>query len=224
MVSVRIALGVAATLVLSAAPAHAGTVTSGPVTVSVSDATWTSYDCQTTTVTLSVTLAEYQPWVTTIQASPNGRSMLDAAAFADIGSNVMTKPLLICPLDSDGPWTAVVKTRLVTDSIQFTVPFTVSKVATTTTLNRARYKNKVLRVSGSALGANGMAGRASIAVLRLRNGTWRTLGHTNANRNGVFRFLAPKKAEQVRVEYLGDSVTLTSQAQGSVEVIAPKKD
>lgn len=166
-------------------------------------------------------MAEYQPWVTTIQASPDGRSRLDAAAFADIGSNVMTKPLLICPLDSNGPWTAVVQTRLVTQTLQFSVPFTVSKVATASTVNRARYKNNVLRVSGSVLGVNGMAGRASVAVLRLRNGAWHVLGHTNANRNGVFRFLAPRKAEQVRVEYLGDAVTLPSEAQLAVEVITP---
>lgn len=224
MDSVRIPLAVATCVMLAAGPVHAGTGTSGPVTVSVNDATWTSYDCQTTTVTLTVTLAEYQPWVTTIQASPDGRSRLDATAFADIGSNVMTKSLLICPADSNGPWTAVVQTRLLSETIQFSVPFTVSKVASTTTLNRARYKNKVLRVSGSVLGVNGIAGRASIAVLRLRDGTWRTMGHTNANRNGVFRFLAPKKAEQVRVDYLGDSVTLPSQNQGAVEVVRPKKD
>ncbi len=215
---------VVASVILCAAPAHAGTVTNGPVTVSVNDATWTSYDCQTTTVTLTVTLAEYKPWLATVQASPNGRSRLDAAAFADIGSNVMTKPLLICPLDSNGAWTAAVQFRLLTDTIQFNVPFTVSQVATTTTLNEARYKNKVLRVTGSALGVNGMAGRASIAVQRLRNGAWRTLGHTNANRNGVFRFLAPKKAEQVRVQYLGDAVTLPSQTQGGVQIVTPKKD
>lgn len=214
---------VAGLVVFAAGPAHAGTVTNGPVTAGVNDATWTSYDCQTTTVTLTVTLAEYKPWLATVQASPNGRSRLDAAAFADIGSNVMTKPLLICPLDSNGPWTAVVQFRLLTDTITFSVPFTVSQVATTTTLNEARYKNKVLRVSGSALGANGMAGRASLAVLRLHNGTWRTIGHTNANRNGVFRFLAPKKAEQVRVQYLGDSVTLPSQTQGGVEIVPAKK-
>jgi hypothetical protein len=39
----------------------------------------------------------------------------------------------------------------------------------------------------------------------------------------VFRFLAPKKAEQVRVQYLGDSVTLPSQTQGGVEIVPAKK-
>jgi hypothetical protein len=78
-------------------------------------------------------------------------------------------------------------------------------------------------VTGSAIAANGMAGRASLAVERLRNGTWKTMGHTNANRNGVFRFLAPRRAEQVRVTYLGDSVTVQSQAQSAVTVIKPKQ-
>lgn len=213
----------AAVVLLGTAPAHAGSASSGPVTVSVQDATWTSYDCQTTTATLSVSVEEYVPWVATIQASPDGKSQLNAAAFADIGSNTMTQPLLICPLDSNGAWTARVQARFLTQTVSFTVPFTVSHLTTTTTINSARWRNKVLRVTGSAIAANGMAGRASISVERLHNGSWRNLGHTNANRNGVFRFLAPRKAEQVRVTYLGDSVTLQSQSQLAVTVIKPKK-
>jgi hypothetical protein len=212
-----------AVVMLTASPAHAGTGSSGPVSATVQDATWTSYDCQTTQATISVSVEEYVPWLATIQASPDGKSQLNAAAFADIGSNTMTQPLLICPLDSNGAWTARVQTRFLTETVSFTVPFTVSQLTTTTTVSKARWRNDVLRVTGSAIAANGMAGRASLAVARLRNGTWKTLGHTNANRNGVFKFLAPRRAEQVRVTYLGDSVTLGSQAQSAVTVIKPKK-
>lgn len=213
----------AAAVLLVAGPAQAGTVTSGPVTVTIADATWTSYDCQTTPATLTVTVAEYVPWVTTIQASPNGASRLNATAFADIGSNVMTQPLLICPLDSNGAWTARVSTRFLTSTEEFSVPFAVSQLPTTTSVTSAKWRNRVLRVRGSVIAGNGMAGRASVQILRLRDGVWRTMGHTNANRSGVFRFLAPRRAEQVRVVYLGDSVTLTSQAQSSVTVVKPKR-
>lgn len=213
---------VAAGFVLTAAPAQAGTGSSGPVTVNVADATWNGYACQNTTATLTVTTSQLSPWLATIQAAPDGKTRLDAAAFADIGSNVMTQPLLICPLDSNGPWTAEVQARFLTQTYEFAVPFTVSQLTTTTSLNRARWRNKVLRVSGSVITSNGIAGRASVQVLRLRDGTWRSMGHTNANSSGVFRFLAPRKAEQVRVVYLGDSVTLGSQAQRGVEIITPK--
>lgn len=209
-------------LMAAGAPAQAGTVSSGPVTATVSDATWTSYDCQTTPATLTVAVGEFTPWLATVQASPNGRSRLDAAAFIDIGSNVVTHPLLICPLDSNGPWTASVQARFLTQTVTFDVPFTVSKLTTTTTITKARWRNRVLRVAGSAIADNGMVGRASLRVQRLRDGAWRTVGHTNANRNGVFRFLAPQRAEQVRVIYLGDSVTLQSQSQSVVEVVALK--
>ncbi len=210
-------------LLAVATPAQAGTGSSGPVSATVADATWTSYECQTTPAAISVTVPEYVPWLATIQASPNGRSRLNAAAFADIGSSTMTQPLLICPLDSNGPWTARVQARFLTQTYEFNVPFTVSQLTTVTTLTSARWRNNVLRVRGSAIAANGMAGRASLAVMRLHKGTWRSLGHTNANRNGVVKFLAPRRAEQVRLMYLGDSVTLPSQAQIAVEVVSSKR-
>ena len=136
----------------------------------------------------------------------------------------MTKDLLICPLDSNGGWTAKVTVRrLLEPNLELVVPFTVSKVRSTTTITSAVWRNKVLRVRGSAIAANGMAGRASLSVERLRNGTWRSLGHTNANSNGVFKFLAPRKADQVRVTYLGDLVTVSSSAQSAVTVVRPKR-
>jgi len=220
--TVRVLTTIAAAVVLAAGPAQAGTVTSGPVTVSIADATWTSYDCQSTPATITVTVEEYVPWVATIQASPDGASRLNATAFADIGSNVMTQPLLICPLDSNGAWTARVSTRFLNRTEEFRVGFTVSQLPTTTSITSAKWRNQVLRVRGSVIAGNGMAGRASLRILRLRDGVWRTMGHTNANRNGVFKFLAPRRAEQVRVAYLGDTVTLTSQAQSTVTVVKPK--
>jgi hypothetical protein len=220
---VRIAVVVTSLVLVGVGPAQAGSGSGGGLTVSIDDATWSGYRCQTTTATITADVPALTLWGATVQASPNGRSRLDAVAFADLGPNVMSEPLLICPFDSDGAWTAVVNARVLAEKVEFSVPFSVFKVATTTTVDRARWKSNVLRIRGSVIAANGMAGRASVAFSGLRNGQWRKLGHSNATKSGTFRFLAPKRATQVRVEYLGDSVTTPSQGHRSVVRVRPKK-
>jgi len=64
----------------------------------------------------------------------------------------------------------------------------------------------------------GFPGRAPLSVQGLRpNGKWRLLGHTAANRKGVFRFVAPVRVRAVVVEYPGDTVTLPSRARARAE-------
>ena len=214
---VRILAGVCAGVLLAASPAYAGSGGADGVTVTVPDVVFASYDCQSAPVQLTVAVGDLAPWVVGVSAAPVGKKQLDAVAFSGQGPMVATGSLLMCPADSAGAWTAEVTSRVLVTQSRFSVAFEVRQLSTTTTLTRVRNTDTGVKVRGTVIAQNGLAGRAPLKIRGLRKNGWRTLGHTAARKNGEFRFVWPKSAKSVIVDYPGDSVTLSSQARARAE-------
>ena len=213
---VRVLAGVCAGVLLAASPAAAGTGGADGVTVTIPDVLFASYDCQSAPVQVNVAVSDLALWAVAVSAAPAGKSQLDAVAFTGRGPMVATGSLLMCPADSAGSWTASVTSRVLLTQSRFTVPFEVRRLATTTTLTRVRNTDTGLKVKGTVLAQNGLAGRAPLTVRGLRKNGWRTLGHTAARKNGEFRFVWPRSARSVAVIYPGDAVTVASDARATV--------
>ncbi len=204
-------------VMLAATPAYAGSGGADGVTVTIPDVLFASYDCQSAPVQLTVAVGDLAPWVVGVSAAPTGKTQLDGVAFSGQGPMVATGSLLMCPADSAGAWTASVTSRVVLTQSTFAVPFEVRKLSTTTTVTRARNADTGLKVRGTVIAQNGLAGRAPLTIRGLRANGWRTLGHTAARKNGDFRFVWPKSARSVIVKYPGDTVTLSSEARAAAE-------
>ncbi len=210
-------MGVCAGVLLASSPAHAGTGGADGVTVTIPDVLFASYECQTAPVQLTVSAPSLVPWAVGVSAAPVGKKQLDGVAFSGQGPMVATGSLLMCPADSAGAWTASVTSRVLLTQSQFTIGFEVRKLATTTALSRVRNTDTGLKVKGTVLAQSGLVGRAPLKVRGLRKNGWRTLGHTAARKSGQFRFVWPKSATSVIVEYPGDTVTLPSEARAKAE-------
>jgi len=203
---------------LVAAPARAGSGGAGGVSVTIPDVILNGYGCTSAPVDLVVDVPAWTGWAVSVVAAPSGSARLDAVGFAGRGPGSMRGALLICPADSPGQWTATVDSRVLLTSREFVVTFDVAKQQTATVLTRVRNVGTVVRVRGTVLSSGGFPGRAPLSVQGLRpNGKWRLLGHTAANRKGVFRFVAPVRVRAVVVEYPGDTVTLPSRARARAE-------
>lgn len=212
----RAALVCAVVLASPAAPAWAGAGGADGLSVTIPDVALTGYECSTGPVTVRADDSLTAPWVLAVSAAPVGRAELDRLVFVGIGGGQMSGSLLICPADSTGEWQATVQSQVLTSHQTYTVAFTVGKLATTTTVRSARRTGTALRVRGSVRAENGVPGRSSLAIRGRWLGEWRLLGHTNARSDGRFRFVAPRRADRVRIEYLGDSATMPSRAAADV--------
>lgn len=206
-------------LVLAAAPAHADSGPDGQISVSIADVTLTGYACTTTAVTVRAEVAQWAGWTAAVVAAPTAGSRQDAAAFAGRGPSTSTGALLICPAGAQGPWTATVDTRVVLSRSRFAVGFSVTRLGTRTEIVSARLKASSVRVKGRVLTNNDLRGRAALRIAGSRAGRWRLLGHTYARQDGRFRFVAPRTVSVVRVQYLGDAVTLPSQARTRTQTV-----
>lgn len=213
---VRILAGVCAGVLLVSSPAYAGSGGADGVTVTIPDAVFASYDCQTAPVQLTVAVSDLAFWAVGVSAAPSGKKQLDAVAFSGQGPMNATGSLLMCPADSAGTWTATVSSRVLLTESQFTVAFEVRKLATTTVVTKVRKTDSGLKVRGTVFAENGLVGRAPLTVRGLRKNGWRTLGYTAARKSGQFRFVWPKSAKSVVVIYPGDSVTTSSEARATV--------
>ena len=203
-------MGLTAVLVV-ASPAHAGSGSSDGVTVTVNDLVWPGYACVTQPVTVNVDAGNLVGWLVAVQAGPTAGSRLDSVAFAGFGTESIGGGLLLCPADSDGPWTAKVTGRIGLSTVDFAVGFLVSKAVTAATIDVARRTPVGTRVRGEVL-AGSWAGRGTVKVSGFEDGRWRVLGRTYARKDGRYRFVSPKRVARVYVEYLGDNATLASQA------------
>lgn len=205
---------------LLAGPAQAGSGGSDQVRVTIADVVLAGYACTSAPVDLAVDVPAWAGWAVSVIAAPTGTPRLDAVGFGGRGPGSLRGSLLICPADSAGTWTATVTSRVLLSMSEFTVTFNVGKQQTSTVLTRVRSSSTIVRVRGSVLSTGGFAGRAPLSVQGLRpNGKWRLLGHTAANRKGVFRFDSPVSVRAVKVDYPGDNVTLASRARARAERI-----
>lgn len=207
-------------LALAATPAHADEAGDGQISVSIADVTLTGYACTTTTVTVRAEVPQWAGWTAAVVAAPTGGSRQDAVAFAGRGPTTSTGTLLICPAGAQGQWTANVDTRVVLTRSSFVVGFSATRLTTRTDIVTARVKSASMRVKGRVLADNAVRGRAALRVSGLRKGRWRVLGHTYVRENGRFRFVAPRTVSRVHADYLGDAVTLPSQAGSRTRVIS----
>lgn len=203
-------------MLLTGSPAHADTGGVDGLSVSIGDVALAGYECATAPVTVAADVPAWAGWTIAVVAAPSGTQRLDAIGFQGRGPGADNGSLLICPADSVGTWTATVTTRVLLTRNQFLVGFTVTPLSSSTTITTARSVNSSVKVRGSVLASNGIAGRAALAVSGLRNGKWRRLGHTYARKSGKFRFVTPRKAARVRVSYVGDAVTTSSNAVARV--------
>ena len=213
----RVLVGVCAGVLLVASPAHAGSGSTDGVTVTVPDVLFANYECQSAPVELTVSVSALIPWAVGVSAAPTGTKQLDAVAFTGQGPVSAAGSLLMCPADSAGSWTATVTSRVLLTQSQFSLPFEVRKLSTSTELTRVRTTDTGLKVKGTVFAQNGLVGRAPLTIRGLRKKGWRTLGHTATRKSGSFRFVWPKSAKSVVVIYPGDNVTLSSEARATVE-------
>ena len=173
-------------------PARADTGSAGPVTVTVSDAAWTSYGCMQWPASVTVTEPTL-PWAIALTAAPTGQQRLDGDILTGAGPADRQAEFLLCPADSDGPWTVTVNALVGLDTWKFQVGFHVRKLATTMGVVSARKKRSVAVVKGTVGAESGVGPRADIEVLVWWDGQWKRVGYTAPRANGKYRLASAKK-------------------------------